>query len=77
MVITGGGKMTQIEQVLEYMKNHDGITSLDAFRMFGCTRLSDKIFRLRKRGYKIDSIREKGKNGYYARYVLVDGGVNE
>lgn len=31
--------MTQCERILEYMKQNDGITSMDAYRL-GCTRLA-------------------------------------
>ncbi len=62
--------MTQIEQVLEYLKEHGSITSMDAIVEFGCTRLAAKVFELRKQGYNIETIKEKGKRGYYARYKL-------
>lgn len=41
--------MTQEEQVYQYMKENDYITSMDAFRYLGVTRLSAKIFDLRKK----------------------------
>ena len=31
--------MTQNERVLQYMQEHSGISTLDAFRDLGCTRL--------------------------------------
>lgn len=46
-------KSTQAHQVLNYMKKHGSITSLDAFRDIGCTRLSGRIFDLKKEGYVI------------------------
>ena len=62
--------MTQVEQVLEHLKEHGSITSMEAFQKFGCTRLASTIFWLRKKGYRIDTTEEKGKRGYYARYKL-------
>ena len=53
---------TQIELVLEHLEKHGSITSIEAIRRYGATRLSDIIFRLRRRGYKIISERLKVKN---------------
>ena len=70
-------KMSQIQKVLEYMEAGHTITSMDAFRKFHATRLSDIIFRLRKRGYKITAHREKSKDGTaYARYELIGEAQN-
>ena len=65
-----------VGRVLEYLKTHKkGITSMQAFDLFGATRLSAIIFGLRK-DYKIESIRCEGKNRYgtkvfFDRYVLI------
>lgn len=48
-------KNTQCNQILDYIKSHGSITSLEAFRLFGCTRLSGRIFDLKKQGYNITS----------------------
>lgn len=66
---------SQTEDVIKFMKEHGSITSMDAIKNFGATRLSAIIFSLRKRGYDIDTRMEVGKNRYgktseYARYVL-------
>lgn len=62
-----GGKMKEhkgnVGRVLEYLKTHKGITSMQAFELFGATRLSAIIFILRK-DYKIESIKREGKNRY-------------
>lgn len=68
---------TQKAQVLKHLKNHkNGITSMTAFERYGITRLSGRIFELRRDGYDIitDNVTEKNKNGHavtYARYRLV------
>lgn len=49
-----GMKASQSLQVLEYIKEHGSITSLDAIRAIGCTRLSGRIYDLKKMGYDID-----------------------
>lgn len=48
-------KDSQNSRILEYMRNNKGITSLDAIRYIGCTRLSARIADLKKAGYAIDS----------------------
>ena len=71
-------KMNQIKAVLKYMQENDGITSMEAFKMFGCTRLADKILKLRQRGYDIKTDECVGKTRYgsnctYAKYRLIGG----
>lgn len=46
---------TQKGDVLDYMLHNGSITSWQAITMFGATRLSDIIFRLKKEGYNITS----------------------
>ena len=48
--------MTQCERILEYMKQNDGITSMDAYRL-GCTRLAARIADLKKNGHRISTER--------------------
>lgn len=69
------GKKTQAERVLEYIKKFGSITTLEAFRDLGVTRLSARIFELRARGFDIDSTNVTSKNRYgetctYAKYFL-------
>ena len=72
-------RKTQTSEVLNYLKIHkNGITSMQAFEMFGATRLASIIHRLRKR-HNIVSIVEDGVNRYgestsYCRYVLKEEG---
>lgn len=61
--------------IIEYMGEHGGITSKEANDELGCTRLSGRIFDLKKRGYVIDKRRESGVNRFgrkvfYDRYYL-------
>jgi len=70
-------KMTQEERVLEYMQRYKGITSLEAFQDLGVTRLSAKIFNLKKQGYEIVSENKQGKNRYgetiyFKKYMLAE-----
>lgn len=48
-------KETQASKVINYLKKHGSITSLDAIREIGCTRLAAQIFNLKQKGYKIKS----------------------
>jgi len=68
---------TQTQLVLERLQRGRGITSLEAFREFGITRLSVIIFNLRKRGYNIETVKCEGTDRFgnpmrYARYYLRD-----
>ena len=68
-------KKSHSERVLDYMNNFGSISSLEAFRDLGVTRLSAVIFNLKKAGYNITSNREKsinryGDTTYFARYRL-------
>ena len=55
--------MNQEDLVLRYMKDHKGITSMEAFKYLGVTRLSAKIFELRKK-YIIKDIWLESENRY-------------
>ena len=66
---------TQRKQILELLKKHGKITSMEAFELFGCTRLSGRIYDLKAEGYTILTERTSGKSrtGHkteYATYYL-------
>lgn len=67
---------TQCELILRYMDEHESITSLEAFKYFGCMRLASRISDLRKQGYLIvrhmvKTYYEDGSyKGQYAEYHL-------
>lgn len=67
--------MNQKERVLRYIQDYGSISSLEAFRDLGVTRLSAAVFDLRADGYPIVAKRESTLNRYgektsYARYSL-------
>ena len=67
-------KDTHYYRILKHLQNFGSITSFDAIRKFGATRLSAVIFDLRQDGYIIDTVMESGRNRYgkmikYARYI--------
>ena len=66
---------SKTQAVLDWLKTGAGITSMDAFRELGVTRLSSAIFTLRRRGYDIESetieVRDRyGEHCKVARYKL-------
>ena len=68
-------KRTQADRVLAYIQTFGSITSLEAFRDLGVTRLSARIYELRARNINIDSTSVTSKNRYgenctYAKYYL-------
>ena len=67
-------KESRIVKILKYLKTFKNITSLEAINMFGETRLSARIYDLKKQGYKFktDRVRVMSRDGwtYVARYTL-------
>lgn len=57
--------MTQCEKILNHMQTIGGISAYDAVMRYGITRLSARIFDLRKAGYKIvsDTVKTKNRDG--------------
>ena len=74
-------KVTQRDRVIRFMKDNGSITSLDAIREFGCTRLASAIFDIRNSGTPIYDVFETSKNRYgdyvtYKRYFLYKKELN-
>ncbi len=70
----------QWKRVLTYMEEHGSITSAEAFDKIGVSRLAEIVRVIKKQGFIIDSIPEKGKNRYgqevhYKRY-FIGGKIN-
>lgn len=68
-------RISLTDRVLNYMLDNDGITSWEAIKEFGATRLSAIIFNLRRRGYVIEnewqeSINRYGDSVRFVRYTL-------
>lgn len=68
-------KKSQCERILEYITEFGSITTLEAFKDLGCTRLASRICDLKRKGYAFDSEFVKSKNRYgesvtYKRYRL-------
>ena len=70
------------QEVLRHLQENRNITSLEAIRLYGATRLSAIIFILRKRGYRIINKREEAIDRYgnecrYVRYIYLGRAVIE
>lgn len=68
-------KNSQYKDVMNHLKTYGTITSLEAFNLYGITRLSGIIFRLKKEGNDIETQMKVSKNRYgnicnYAEYHL-------
>lgn len=69
--------MTQKNMVLAHFQEYGTLTSLQAIREYGITRLSSIIFILREEGYNIeteiiDVVNRFGKKCRVAQYRLVE-----
>ena len=54
----------QETRVLNYLREHEGITAREAVEELDVTRLSAVIFKLRERGYHIVSVKKTYRNKY-------------
>lgn len=67
--------MTQKERILKHLQDFGSITSWEAIKEYGCTRLSAYIYLLRKDGYIIENENVTTKNRYgdvvtFAKYQI-------
>ena len=67
--------MTQAERIINFMEEHGSITSMEAFRKLGITKLTTRISEMRASGMEIDGEVIKSKNRFgekthYMRYTL-------
>lgn len=74
-------RISLIDRVLAHLWDYGEITSWEAIKLFGATRLSAIIFNLRKRGFNIENEWEHTKNRYgdevrFVKYKLIKGNKN-
>ena len=69
------------KRIYDHLVEFGSITSWEAIKEYGCTRLADAIYNLRKKGiciltYKEESINRYGERVTFAKYGLfnVNGG---
>lgn len=70
-------KETKKSKVLKHLREKGSITSIQAFELYGATRLSGIIFDLKKEGYNIktkdtDAVDRYGNKCTFANYILVE-----
>lgn len=73
--------MTKTQAVLDWLKTHASISSMEAINNFGATRLSAIIFNLKRKGYNIETVTCEGTDRFgnkvqFARYYLRDSPVD-
>lgn len=62
---------TQEATILEHLMAYGSITSWDAIQKYRITRLSAKIYDLKKMGYRIRTDFESNEDTHWARYTLI------
>ena len=67
-------RTTQQDRVFNYLVEYKSITQLEAYKRFGTFGLPKIISCLRKKGFKIETIRKQGLNRFgdkvhFAEYV--------
>ena len=68
--------MNHEQIILNHLRKHKTITTLEAFELYGITRLSARIYNLRESGFKIGLVWETGTNRYgnqvrWGKYFLI------
>ena len=68
-------RISQGEMIRKHLTKKRSITSWEAIKLYGCTRLSAKIYDLRAEGMDIrtDHVTKKNRYGYpvtFAKYIL-------
>lgn len=70
--------MAQSEMILLHLQKHGHITTLEAFKYYGITRLASRIFDLQQLGYKFNKKDIKHGVGHpYTEYSLKEDKANE
>ena len=72
-----GKEVNQNDLVLAYIRAYGSITTLEAFRDLGISRLASRICDLKKQGYvfRRDTVKGTnrfGKNVHFTRYSLIE-----
>ncbi len=68
---------SQSYQIREYLLQGNTITALEALKLFGCFRLSGRIYDLRKEGTNISSTIIKINGKRVAEYSIVNDPIEQ
>jgi len=63
---------SQNKEILNYLKAGRPITPIEALELFGCLRLSGRIYDLRNDGHKIEMKLVKNGKKNFAEYRLIN-----
>lgn len=63
-------KSSQRFKILNYLKEGNTLTALEALHLFRCNRLAARILELKKAGYEIKSKRINRAGIHYSQYSL-------
>lgn len=63
-------KKSQTKRILDYLLTGKGITAIQALKMFGCFRLSGRIWEIRQCGFNIESNFVKRNGKTFCEYFL-------
>lgn len=63
---------TQCKRVILYLKKNTHLTSLDAFKKLGITRLAARVFELSSDGYIFERNRKKVVNRFGERCSVIE-----
>ena len=69
--------MTQCERLIQYIRKRGGITTAQAFSDLGITRLSGRIFDLRRKGIPITTESKVGKNRHGEKVRFTEYKIQE
>ena len=58
-------KGTQTARLLDYLRTHQGATSLEITLAIDCVNVTGRVSDLRSQGYTIDCRKERGRDRYY------------
>ena len=62
---------SQAARILAHMKKGNGITPLQALRLYGSLRLGARIWDLKRAGHRIEKTMVRSGKKHWARYELV------
>lgn len=62
--------MSQSDEIIDYLKSGQSLTSLDALYKFRVMRLAARIEQLRKQGYQIETEIVKSDGKKWAKYYI-------
>lgn len=63
-------KKPQTDRILAHLKARKTITTMQAIKRYGCTRLASRICDLKEAGYKIGAYWAKERSGRVYKYYL-------